>query len=174
MKNLGEDLCLQMFEVGKDTHRDAFVSINWKYLLLIRNASEKRYFLVYDHTELVVKGIFGVFFFFCLCVGPRCSVPTERSCLHPWIWSIMDRTPTASQAGITWGGGGGTWNTSHNSASSRTLRRRWAHAWPPISTNILQSLAGCDCLKMCSKTHTHAHKDTHSDRYLWRAADLLP
>lgn len=48
-----------------------------------------------------VGGQSWVFFLFAVW-GQRCSFPTEHSCFHPWILSIIDGTPTASQAGIAW------------------------------------------------------------------------
>lgn len=63
-----------------------------------------------------------------------------------------------------------TWKTSHSSAGPRASHRRQGSAWSPISTSVLQSLAGCDCLAACSKPDSH----THTDGHLWRAADLLP
>lgn len=108
------------------------------------------------------------FFFFLLCGAKDAHSPTEHSCFHPWILSIIDGTPTASQAGIAWKKK--TWKTRRNPASPRAPHRRQGSAWPPISTSDSQSLAGCDCLETCSKTDTH----THTDRHLWRATDLLP
>lgn len=34
--------------------------------------------------------------------GQRRTVPTEIFCFYPWMWSIMDGTPTAWHAGIVW------------------------------------------------------------------------
>lgn len=69
----------------------------------------------------------------------------------------MDGTPTASQAGIAWKKLG-----KPNSARPGASCRRQGRTWPPISTNILQSLAGCDCLEACLKTHTITHTRAHT------------
>lgn len=68
----------------------------WIFTLL-RSQCELKNILPCLHSNRV--GGQGCFF---SVWGQRCSIPTERSCFHPWILSIIDRTPTASQAGIAW------------------------------------------------------------------------
>ena len=154
--NLTEDCASECKGWVKTHNVTCSFYINSAYLLCRSQAEldiKKRHFLVSFLTELAVRAALIFFFFFSSSVwGQRCSVPTERSCFHPWIWSIMDGTPTASQAGIAWKK---TWKTGRNSASPGASRRRRGHAWPPISTNILQPLAGCDCSEARSNTQTH-------------------
>lgn len=153
--NLTED-CASKCKGWVKTHNVTFY-INSAYLLC-------RYQAELDIKKDISLSLFTqswrsklLSFFFFSVWGQRCSVPTERSCFHPWIWSIMDGTPTASQAGIAWKK---TWKTGRNSASPGASRRRLGHAWPPISTNTLQSLAGCDCSEARSDIHTCTHWQT--------------
>ena len=134
--------------------------INLLCLLLLFQTAWFSGWVQYESKKDISLSLFTqswLWFFFLSVWGQRCSVPTVRSCFHPWIWSIMDGTPTASQAGLA---RKKTWKTSRNSASPGARRRRRGHAWPPISTGISQSLAGCDCLEARSKTHAHTHTQT--------------
>lgn len=91
-------------------------------------------------------------FFFFLRGAKDAQSPLSVSAFHPWMWSIMDGTPTAWQAGIAWkklGKPSAILPAPECCIGDRALAR------PPISTGILPPLGGCDCLKACSKTHTH-------------------